>query len=67
MFEKCIDFLLMNACVTIRYLVHRDILKTQINEPVMQDMQAEVLRQPVLQKYLAAQHPGVLWTEFINH
>jgi len=57
MLEKSIEFLLENACVCIRYLVHRDILKTPINNPMMQDMQEEVLRQPTVQKYLAKQNP----------
>mgnify|MGYP000855191209 FL=1 len=57
MFEKSIDFLLENACVSIKYLVHRDMLKTPIDDPTMQVMQTEVLKQPIVQKILAKQHP----------
>lgn len=57
MFEKSINFLLANACINIRYLVYRDMLKTPINDPVMQDMQAEVLQHLMVQKHLVAQHP----------
>lgn len=57
MFEKSIEFLMSNACVSIRYLIHRDMLKTPINDPVMQDMQTEILQQKTVQKYLSTQHP----------
>ena len=56
-FQKHIDFLLENACPSIRYLVHRDMLKTPKDEPVMKDLQSEILQQPNVQKRLAAQHP----------
>lgn len=55
--SKSIDFLLENACVSIRYLVYRDILGTQINDPMMKDMREVVLQQKTVQKHLAAQHP----------
>ena len=56
-FQKQIDYLLENACVGIRYLVHRDILKTPCSEPFMQGMKAEILQQENVKKHLAAQHP----------
>lgn len=55
--DRIIDFLLENAGVNIRYLVHRDLLGTPKDEPFMQAMQAEILQQPNVQKHLAAQHP----------
>lgn len=54
--KKQIDFLLDNACASIQYLVHRDILKISIHEPFMKELQAEILRQLNIQKYLSAQH-----------
>ena len=39
--KKHIDFLLENACPSIRYLVHRDMLKTPIDEPLMMELQVE--------------------------
>lgn len=57
MFEKTIDFLLGNACVSIQYLVHRDMMKVPINDPLMKKMQAEVMQQPAVQKRLESQHP----------
>jgi len=56
-FERTVSFLLKNACVSIRYLVHRDILKIPVDDPMMQSMQAEILQQKTAQKHLAAQHP----------
>lgn len=57
MFEKSINYLLANACVSIRYLVHRDMLKVPISDPLMQNMQGEILQQKTVQKHLSAQHP----------
>ena len=56
-FSKTIDFLFENACVNIRYLIKRDILKISINTPEMKDMQTEIMQSPVVQKCLAKQHP----------
>ena len=56
-FQKHIDFLLENACPSICYLVNRDMLKIPIDEPIMKDLQSEILHQPNVQKRLAAQHP----------
>ncbi len=55
--NRHIDFLLENACVSIRYLVHRDMLNTPIDEPFMKEMQNEILQQANVQKHLAAQYP----------
>ncbi|MBQ7338654.1 MAG: hypothetical protein IJW40_09420 [Clostridia bacterium] len=55
-FQKSVDFLLQNACPSIRYLVHRDLLNTPMDEPGMRSLQAELLRQSNVQKHLAAQH-----------
>lgn len=55
--EKMIEFLLANACVSIRYLVHRDLLGTPKDDSLMKAMQAEILQQSNLQKHLSAQHP----------
>ena len=57
MFTKTIDFLLANACVNIRYLIQRDMLKISIDTPQMQDMQANILQTPVVLKCLSTQHP----------
>lgn len=57
MFHKQIDFLLENACTSIRYLVYRDMLKTPADEPFMKELQAEILQQSNIQKHLAAQSP----------
>ena len=57
MFKQTIDFLLKNACVNIRYLINRDILKISINDSEMQKMQEEILQTPVVKKVLSAQHP----------
>lgn len=54
--EKAVNFLLENAGVNIRYLIHRDLLKTPKDEPFMQAMQTEILQQPNVQKHLMAQH-----------
>ncbi len=56
-FQKQIDFLLDNACVGIRYLVHRDLLKTPTDEPFMKQMYSEILQQSNVQKHFSAQHP----------
>ncbi|MDE6031171.1 MAG: hypothetical protein K2G32_06080 [Oscillospiraceae bacterium] len=56
-FKKHTDFLLENACASIRYLVHRDMLKTPIDEPFMKEMQEQILQQANVQKHLAAQCP----------
>ena len=56
-FSKTIDFLLENACASIKYLIHRDMLKTPIDDPMMRTMQTEFLKQPIVQKILAKQHP----------
>ncbi len=55
-FQKHIDFLLENACTSIRYLVHRDMLNTPTDEPFMKEMYNEILQQNNVQKHLAAQH-----------
>lgn len=57
MFQNQINFLLENACASIRYLVHRDMLKTPVDEPSMKEMQEEILQQANIQKHLAEQHP----------
>lgn len=36
-FLKHVDFLLKNACISIRYLVHKDMLKTPTDEPFMKE------------------------------
>ena len=53
--NRHIDFLLENACASIRYLVHRDMLNTPIDEPFMKELQKEILQQANVQKHLAAQ------------
>ena len=55
MFRKQIDFLLENACTSIRYLVYKDMLKTPADEPFMKELQVEILHQTNIQKHLAAQ------------
>jgi hypothetical protein len=55
--SKSIDCLFENACVNIRYLLHRDILKTPIDSPEMKNMQADILQSPVVKKVLSLQHP----------
>jgi len=55
LFTKTIDFLMKNACVNIRYLVQRDMMKIPVDTPEMQSMQAELLQSPVVQKCLSAQ------------
>lgn len=56
-FKKHIDFLLENACPSIRYLVHRDMLKTPAGESFMAELQAGILQQSNVQKHLSAQNP----------
>ena len=56
-FQKQIDFLLEYACPSIKYLVHRDMLGTSVNEPFMVALQNEILAQYNTQKHLPAQHP----------
>lgn len=56
-FHKHVDFLLENACTSIRYLVHKDMLKTPTDEPFMKEMHKEILQQANVQKHLSAQHP----------
>ncbi len=55
--KKHIDFLLENACPSIRYLVHRDILKTPTDKLFMIELQVEILRQSNVQKHLSVQNP----------
>ncbi len=55
-FEKHVSFLLENACTGIKFLVHRDLLKTPLSEPFMQEMQEEILLQENVQKHLNAQY-----------
>ena len=47
--KKHIDFLLENACPNIRYLVHRDILKTPTDKLFMIEFQLEILWQSNVQ------------------
>mgnify|MGYP003302576790 CR=1 FL=1 len=56
-FQKHIDFLLNNACTSIKFLVHRDFLHTPLTKPFMQKMRAEILEQENIKKHLACQHP----------
>lgn len=56
-YQKHIDFLLDNACTSIRFLVHRDLLHTSPSEPFMQAMRREILEQENIKKHLACQHP----------
>ncbi len=51
-----IDFLLENACAFIRYLVHRDMLGTPVDDPEMITLQEEIVKQSNIQKILSAQH-----------
>ncbi len=55
-FDKQIDFLLKNACPSIRYLVKRDMLKIPVNEPEMSKLQEEILLQSNARKILSHQH-----------
>ena len=57
MFEKIIDYLLDKACISIKYQVHRDMLKTPFDDPMMRTMRAEILQQPMVEKHLAEQYP----------
>lgn len=52
-FQKHVDFLLENACTSIRYLVHKDMLKTPTDEPFMKEMYEEILQQANVQKHLS--------------
>lgn len=54
-FEDSIDFLLENACTSIRYLVQRDLLKTPTDAPAMLALQEEILSQDNVKKVLASQ------------
>ncbi len=54
-FDAPIQFLLDNACPSIRYLVERDICKTPVDSPKMRGLQEMILAQPNVQKILAAQ------------
>ena len=54
-FDDSIDFLLENACASIRYLVQRDLLKIPTDDPAMLALQEEILNQANVQKILAAQ------------
>ena len=54
-FDDSIDFLLENACASIRYLVQRDLLKVPTDAPAMRALQEEILRQANVQKILATQ------------
>ena len=56
-FQKQIDFLLEYACPSIKYLVHRDMLGTSVDEPFMVVLRNEILAQSNTQKHLSAQHP----------
>ncbi|MBR6514036.1 MAG: hypothetical protein IKT46_04285 [Clostridia bacterium] len=56
-FQKQIDFLLEHACPSIKYLLHRDMLGTAVDEPFMIALQNEILAQANTQKHLSAQHP----------
>ena len=54
-FENSINFLLENACASIRYLVQRDLLKTPKDTPAMLALQEEILSQDNVKKILASQ------------
>lgn len=54
-FEDSINFLLENACASIRYLVQRDLLKTPKDTPAMLALQGEILSQDSVKKILASQ------------
>jgi len=56
MFSKPINFLLDNACIFIKYNIHRDFLKTPTADPVMQAMQNEILNQDSVKKIFAMQN-----------
>ncbi|MBE5768263.1 MAG: hypothetical protein E7333_01540 [Clostridiales bacterium] len=55
-FQNKINFLLENACPSIRYLVHRDMLGADMDEPFMVTLQNEILAQSNVKKHLSAQH-----------
>lgn len=54
-FQRQIDYLLENACASIRYLVYRDMLNISIEEPFMKELQTEILQQSNVQKHIEAQ------------
>ena len=56
-FQKQVNFLLDNACPSIKYLVYRDMLNADVNEPFMVELQGEILLQSNVKKHLSAQHP----------
>lgn len=56
-FQKQIDFLLNNACSSIKFLVYRDFLHTPLTEPIMQNLRADILNQENIKKHLECQHP----------
>lgn len=56
-FQKQIDFLLNNACSSIKFLVYRDFLHTPLTEPFMQNLRADILNQENIKKHLECQHP----------
>lgn len=55
-FDNEIDFLLENACDSIRYLVRRDLLGTSVDEPEMVSLQEKISGQANVKKILAAQN-----------
>lgn len=55
-FQRQIDFLLENACSSIKYLVYRDLLGELTAQPEMKQLQEQILSQPNVQKHFAAQH-----------
>ena len=55
-FQKQIDFLLEHAGPSIKYLAHRDMLGTPVDEPFMVALQNEILALSNTQKHLSAQH-----------
>lgn len=56
-FQKQIDFLINNACSSIKFLVYRDFLHTPLTEPIMQNLRADILNQENIKKHLECQHP----------
>ena len=52
-FQKQIDFLLEHAGPSIKYLVHRDMLGTPVDEPFMVALQNEILALSNTQKHLS--------------
>lgn len=55
-FDNEIDFLLENACDSIRYLVRRDLLETSVDRPEMVSLQEKIAGQANVKKILAAQN-----------